>query len=154
VRAELLLVVVALAGCGPAHVLTRPEGNGGWSDERRAAEIAPIAQRARVELDGADAPPPSDANAPLTLDDVVRLAAAESRRLAEADRDVDAAAARVREARGRLFPSVSAQARYNWNTDAQSNTVPIQGQTRSFVIQERQFGTANGTVSVPIDLFG
>jgi len=135
-------------------VLTRPEGNGGWSEERRSAEMVPIAQRARVELDGADAPPPVDAATPLTLDDVVRLAALESRRLAEADRDVDVAAARVREARGRLFPSVSSQARYSWNTDAQSNTVNFGGQTRSIEVQERQYGTASGTVSVPIDLFG
>ena len=149
-----LLLLLAVAACGPARVLTRPEGNGGWSEERRIVEMAPIAQRARIELDGADAPPTTNADTPLTLDDVVRLAAAESRRLAEADRDVDIAAARVREARGRLLPSVSAQARYTWNTDAQRNIVVVGGQTRSFEIQEKQFGTANGTVSVPIDLFG
>ena len=154
-RTSLVLLAAAAVACGPARVLTRPEGNGGWSDERRASEMAPIAQRARVELDGAEAPPPVDAATPLTLDDVVRLAAVESRRLAEADRDVDVAAARVREARGRLFPSVSSQARYSWNTDAQSNTVDVGGgQTRSIEVQEKEFGTASGTVSVPIDLFG
>jgi outer membrane protein TolC len=155
VRSSALLLLVVAVACGPARVLTRPEGNGGWSEERRASEMAPIAQRARVEIDGADAPPPANVNAPLTLDDVVQLAAAESRRLAEADRDVDVAAARVREARGRLFPSVSSQARYSWNTDSQSNTVDLGGgQTRSIEVQEKNFATASGTVSVPIDLFG
>jgi outer membrane protein TolC len=161
VRAELLLVVVALAGCGPARVLTRPEGNGGWSAERRDAELASRAAPAQVDL-GGGAVTLGDASTPLALDDVVRLAATESRRLAEADEDVAIAAARVGEARGRLFPSISGQGRYSWNSDPQTTNVHLPrsalqalgGQAPVVVIREQEYGTVNGTATVPIDVFG
>src|SRR5687767_8740950 len=92
-RAEVFLLILWLAGCGPVRVLTRPEGNGGWSDERRAAELATQADRARVDLTGEDVAA-VDADAPVALADVVRLAGSESRRVAEADRDLAIAAER------------------------------------------------------------
>jgi outer membrane protein TolC len=160
-RVEALLLVVAVAGCGPLRVLTRPEGDGGWSGERRAAELATTAARARVDLAAAD-PPAIDPGAPLGLADVVRLASSESRRLAEADRDLAIAAERVGEARGRLLPSITAQGRYSWYTDAQTTGVELPpsalaglgGFPPTVVVRERDFGTVNGTASVPIDLFG
>jgi outer membrane protein TolC len=160
VRAELVLVILAVVGCGPARVLTRPDGNGGWSGERRQAELAARAVPARVDLDGGAAA--LDDATPLALDDVVRLAATESRRLAEADQDVAIAAARVGEARGRLFPSLSAQGRYTWNSDSQTTNVDlparvvqtIGGRVPIVVVRQQEYGTVNGTATVPIDLFG
>ena len=160
-RAELLLVCLCLLGCGPVRVLTRPEGNGGWSAERRAANLAERAEHARVDLSGDEATTANVAT-PLDLADVVRLAGTESRRLAEADSDVAIAAARVGEARGRLFPTLSAQGRYAWYTDAQTTGVRLPAQALAnlggipptVVVREQDFGTVNGTATVPIDLFG
>jgi outer membrane protein TolC len=160
VRVELVLLLVAVVGCGPARVLTRPEGNGGWSAERRQAELAARAAPARVDLDGG-ARAPADTT-PLALEDVVRLAAVESRRLVEADQDVAIAAARVGEARGRLFPSIFAQGRYTWNSDSQTTNVnlparvvqTIGGTVPIVVVRQQEYGTVNGTATVPIDLFG
>ena len=160
-RAELILLAVALAGCGPARVLTRPEGDGGWNAERRQDELAARAAPARVDLDGG-AQSVADVSTPLALADVVELAATESRRLAQADEDVAIAAARVGEARGRLFPSLSAQGRYTWNSDPQTTGVHLPasvlaafGGTAPVVrIRDQQYGTVNGTATVPIDVFG
>ena len=159
-RAEMLLVL-CLVGCGPVRVLTRPEGNGGWSPERRAADLAERAEHARVDLTGEE-PTATNLDTPLDLADVVRLAGTESRRLEEADRDVAIAAARVGEARGRLFPSLSAQGRYSWYSDPQTTNVQLPPQALAnlggipptVIVREQDFGTVNGTATVPIDLFG
>src|SRR5262249_53427901 len=79
-----------------------------------------------------------------------------------ADENVAIAAARVGEARGRLFPSLSAQGRYNWYTDAQTTGVHLPAKTLAAIggmpptltVRENDFGTPNGTATVPIDLFG
>jgi outer membrane protein TolC len=162
VRTELAaFLVLVTAACGPVRVLTRPEGNGGWSADRRADELATRAAAARVDLQG-DVVAVPDATTPLDLADVVRLAAIESRRLAEADRDVGIAAERVGEARGRLFPSISGQGRYTWNSSAQTTGVDLPPKTlRSLggiaptvIVREQDYGTVNGTATVPIDVFG
>jgi outer membrane protein TolC len=154
-------MALAVAACGPVRTLTRPEGNGGWTPERRTDELARSAERARVDLAPVEAPPPAP-DAPLGLADVVQLASVESRRLAEADQDVAIAAARVGEARGRLFPAVSAQGRYSWYSDPQTTGVQLPpsalaalgGIPPTVVVREQDFGTVNGTATVPIDLFG
>src|SRR5204863_4358442 len=92
-RAELLALAALLAACGTAARLTRPEGDGGWSRERRGEEIARIA----------DAAPPPPAPGPLTLADALALAERGNRRIAEAERTVGGARERVWQARGRLF---------------------------------------------------
>jgi outer membrane protein TolC len=162
VRAEHLLLVVALAGCGSARVLTRLDGDGGWSPARRQEELDARAAAARVNLAGE--PVAADANlaTPLSLATVVQLASTQSRRLAEADRDVAIAGARVSEARGRLFPALSAQGRYTWYSDEQTTGVdfPPQalrlfgGQAPIVVVRQQDFGVVNGTATVPIDVFG
>jgi hypothetical protein len=84
VRAEAVLVVAVALGCAPARVLTRPEGDGGWTATRRTEELTTRARAARIALDGAETPAADDLSAPITLDDVVGLATAGSRRIAEA----------------------------------------------------------------------
>lgn len=157
-----MTAALVFAACGPVRTLTRPDGNGGWSAERRGSEMAQRAERARVDLAPVEPTTPAALDAPLGLADVVRLASLESRRLEEADQDVAIAAARVGEARGRLFPSLSAQGRYSWYTDPQTNSVQFPrralsifgGRPPTVVIREQDYGTVSGTATVPIDLFG
>jgi outer membrane protein TolC len=143
-------------------MLTRPEGDGGWSADRREHELGVRAGAARVSLGGDAVATDEDPTVPLSVAEVVRLAGSQGRRLAEADRDVAIAAARVAEARGRLFPSLSAQGRYTWFTDPQTTGIVIPpdalalfgGTAPVVTIREQDFGVANATAVVPIDVFG
>ena len=163
---RLLLVLLPLAvACGPARVLTRPEGNGGWSETRRRDELERRATAAAVPLDPEAPPPgPDDADAPLSLGQVLALATSGNRRIAEAERGVDAAAARVRDTRGRLLPETIQTGRYNAYTDPLRNNVSIptitggNGETfggpSSFVIRQQRFGRLNTTSTLPLDVTG
>jgi outer membrane protein TolC len=157
VRREFLLVLVLACGCGAVQVLTRPDGNGGWTAERRREELAERAQAAHVSLDAA--PVPAD-DATLTLEDVVGLASA-NRRVSEADRDLAIAATGVDRARGRLYPTVTGRGRYDWYGDPQTialdfppGLLPAGTPTPTAFIREQDFLTVNGTASVAIDVFG
>lgn len=156
-RRELLLACLLAGGCGAVQVMTRPDGNGGWTPERRRDELAERARAAEVSLDAA--PVPSD-DGTLTLADVVRLASA-NRRVAEADRDLAMAEAMVDRARGRLYPTVTGRGRYDWYTDPQTialdlppGLIPAGTAAPTAFIREQNFLTVNGTASVAIDLFG
>ncbi len=161
-RAEAWLVLLVLASaCGAAHVLTRPEGNGGWSPERRNQELARRATAAAVALDP-EAPPatPEDVTTPLSLTDALALATTGNRRIAESEHGVDAAAARVRDTRGKLLPATTGSGRYTWYTSELRNAVALPAGTfpgvtnPSFVIREQQSGRVNGTATVPLDVTG
>lgn len=160
-RRCLVLGLVLAMGCGPARVLTRPEGNGGWDPQRRRDELSARATAAAVALDP-EAPPPEPENvaSPLSLTDALALATSGNRRIAEADREVDAAAARVRDTRGRLLPATTGSGRYTWYTSALRNAVAlpaglVPGATNpSFVIREQQSGRLNGATVVPLDVTG
>jgi outer membrane protein TolC len=150
---------MALAcACGPARILTRTDGDGGWSTARSAELIAARAAKASVDLDARPALP--DDGAPLTLDEVQRLAAT-NRRVAEAGYDVASSGTRVDLARSRLYPTITGQGRYAWYTDPQATGVSFApgllppGTTPPVVtIREQDFGTLNGTATLAIDLFG
>jgi outer membrane protein TolC len=157
VRRELLAALLLVAGCGPLHVLTRPDGDGGWTAERRQTELAGRAEHARVDLEAA---PVAADTGPLTLADVVRLATS-NRRVVEADRDLAIAAARVTGARGRLLPRLTGRGRYDWYTDAQTIALDLPGglipagqPAPTAFIREQDFLTLNGAATMPIDLFG
>src|SRR5262245_35433601 len=91
-----LALGATLSGCA---LLTRPEGNGGWSAERRRQELGVLADRAGVTLAPDESTPAPPAGEPLDLAAVLALAARQNRSIAVATRQVDAAAARVRDAR-------------------------------------------------------
>src|SRR5262245_21976087 len=161
-RAEAWLLGLALAcACRQAHVLTRPEGNGGWSPARRNEELAQRATAAAVALDP-EAPPatPEDVTTPLSLTDALTLATTGNRRIAEAGQGVDAAAARVRQTRGQLLPATTGSGRYTWYTSELRNAIALPtgvlpGVTNpSFVIRQQQSGRLNGTTTVPLDVTG
>jgi outer membrane protein TolC len=159
VRAEWLLLALLLAGCGPARLLTRPDGTGGWSTERRRTELTTRATAVQVDLDATDVrPAPTE---PLALDDAVRLTATASRRIAEADRDVAIAGARVGVARARLLPRVTGSGRYTWYTDPLTNRIESGALALApgtggpvVTIREEEVGVLNGTATVPLDVWG
>jgi outer membrane protein len=159
VRLCLVVAFALAAGCGPARVLTRPEGDGGWSPERRRDELAARAGAAAVALDPA-APPPGPEDVASSLSDALALATSGNRRIAEADRGVEAAAAHVRDTRGELLPSTTGSGRYTWYTSALRNAVAlpvglVPGVANpSFVIREQQSGRLNGATTVPLDVTG
>lgn len=163
-RAAVVLVLplaVALAGCGPVAILTKPEGDGGWSAERRRSEMAARAAAAAVPLDGIEVGNPALDARPLDLPDVVALAAQDNRRVNEAQYALAAAGARVRDARGRLLPATTGTGRYSWYTDQLTTSVELPpgllppGTVPPVVaIREREVGRVTGTLTVPLDVTG
>jgi outer membrane protein TolC len=161
-RAERWLLAVAFTvGCGVAQVLTRPEGNGGWSPERRSEELQRRATAAAVSLDP-EVPPatPEDMSTPLSLTDALALATTGNRRIAEAEQDVDAAAARVRQTRGLLLPATTGSGRFTRYSSELRNAIALPAgilpsvANPSFVIREKQSGRVNGSTTVPLDVTG
>src|SRR5262249_56956586 len=79
-----------------------------------------------------------------------------NRRISEADRSLEAAAARVRDTRGRLLPATAGSGRYTWYSDPLRNAIGIpagvlpRGTNPSFVIREKQSGRVNRTTTVPL----
>ena len=161
------------AGCSLGAQLTKPQGDGGWSEEQRRDELSARAQVAGVDLAGAgrESRAPSDATQrqpempiaaptrPLTLGDALTLAAKGNRRIAEEEKEVERARYQVWNARGRLLPQTTASARYTWYTDPLTNEVDLAGAgpggvNPSVSIREDEAGTVGGLVSVPIDLTG
>ena len=144
-RAELWLLALAFAaGCGAAQVLTRPEGNGGWSPERRTEELQRRATAAAVSLDpGVPPATPEDMSTPLSLSDALALATTGNRRIAEAEQDVDAAAARVRQTRGLLLPATTGSGRFTRYSSELRNAIALPAgilpsvTSPSFVIREK-----------------
>lgn len=166
-RAHLagVAAVLVLAGCAG---FTQPEGDGGWNrDERQAAldQRAAVAGVAFVPPAAVAEPAAADtatAAGPLTLRQALDLAAKGNRRIAEAQNQVGQAAERVADTRGRLLPSTTAAGRYTWYSDTLSNKLqlpagllpPGSNTSPAITIRERDFGTLNSTVLLPLDLSG
>ncbi len=150
-RAEALVALcVGLAGCA---TLLRPEGNGGWSPERRHTELATRAETAGVALEPAAERAPG--GEPLDLHAVLALAAGGNRRIKEEEREVAIAGERVADARGRLLPATTIQGRYSWYTDQLTNQINLPPPApASITIRDSQFGTLNGALALPVDLSG
>jgi outer membrane protein len=155
-RLTSFVPLVLLASCGTVALMTRPEGDGGWSSVHRVRELERLARAADVDLDPAaerSAQPTAqtateaaatagaaasaaaaahdetrDALAPpLTLRTALERAARGNRRLAEARQQLAIARQSVWQARGRLFPATTGSGRYTWHSDAQTNSVTLPG---------------------------
>lgn len=157
------LIPPLLAACGGLAPITRPEGGGGWSAQRRQNEMGRLAAAAEVPWqpasDNASATAsPIEPGAPLALAAALELAATRNRRIAEAHEQVEEARWRVYEARGRFFPTTTASGRYAWYTDERITDVELPPGTLPeppiVAVQEQDFGTLNATVTLPIDLTG
>jgi len=150
-RAAMAAVACALlAACGVTARLTRPEGDGGWSPERRQEEVARGAAEALA--------PPAE---PLTLADALALAERGNRRVAEAERGLGEARERVWQARGQLLPSTTGSGRYTWYTDPQTTGVVLPPGLLQpgvpapvVIVREAEFGVVNGTLTLPLDVTG
>jgi outer membrane protein TolC len=160
VRRELL-VLVLLGACAPLSTFTKPEGTGGWSPERRQEEVRTRAQAAGVPLAPAPNEPDVDTTAPLTLADALELARTRNRRIEIGERELDISEQRVWQARGRLLPNIRGSGRYSAYTSEQTTPVVLPpslanlaGGIPDVTIRERDFATVNGTLRVPIDVFG
>jgi len=165
-----LLLVLHVAGCGFGRSLWRPEGHGGWSAERRRQEIRRATEsdavsggRAGGDESGTGSTPRPGPGEVLDLDTVLRRVQAHNLRVEEGRLQVEGAAARVGEVRGRLLPALSGSARYTWYSDPQSTSVSFPPQlleqfqldaAPSVRIREAEFGVFNGTLALPLDLSG
>src|SRR5207244_6650239 len=134
----------------PARPRPRPEGDGGWSADRRPAEVG-------ARLDPA-VPPPAPPAEPLTLAAALALAAQGNRRVAEAEHRLGEARERVWQARAGLLPSTVGSGRYTWYSDPLTNNLDVPagrlpaGFPHLFTVREKEFGVANGTLTIPVDL--
>jgi outer membrane protein len=161
-----LLVCVSLGGCAS---FTRPEGDGGWSRERRQEELERLQTAARVPA--LTAPPASVAavadarernpERPLDLAQALTLASHGNRRIAEAQQQLDATAERVADVRGRFLPQTTAQARYTWYSSEQTTSVnlppgllPPGTAIPDVKIRDSQAGTVNANIYFPLDVTG
>ncbi len=157
------LLCALLSGCGAVERFTRPEGDGGWSRERRAQELAQRATAAGVAYARAGETPPVPAAAVARLDlrAALALAVTGNRRIAEAGKQVEAARAHFLDTRGRLLPAATGTARYTWYTDAQTagvklpaSLLPPDAAPPTVKIRDADAGTVNGTLAFPLDFSG
>jgi outer membrane protein len=160
VRAIATALSLLVAGCAATPAFLLPEGDGGWSDERRHEEVLKIARKAGVDVTPAAA---LTARTPTTIDlaTAISMAANGNRRIAESSADVAARGERVWTARSALLPNLSGNGRYSWYSDPLTNPIPsaLAGAggalpQRSIVIRESEVGNVDGTITLPIDLSG
>ena len=132
--------------------VTRPDGDGGWSPERRTREVA-----ARVDAGASLVTRPEG---PLTLAAALALAARGNRRIAEAEDELAEARERVWQVRARLLPTTTGSGRYTWYSDPLTTGVQLppgilpRGVSPVVIVREAQFGVVNGTITVPLDVTG
>jgi outer membrane protein TolC len=84
------------------------------------------------------------------------MAAAQSRRVAEASEQLAIAREHVNDARGRLLPTTTGSGRYTWYSDAQHVLPNFRGVPpgTTITLREKELGVLNGTATMPIDLSG
>jgi outer membrane protein len=174
----LVLATLHLHACAS---FTRPDGDGGWSDERRREEMdrlraaalspatSPHADADGDARDGTRATAPADdlargvttEPAVIDLPHALALAARGNRRIAEAAKRLEASAERVADVRGRFLPSTTAQARWTWYSSAQTTNVelppgllPPGTAIPEVKIRDAEAGTVNANVYFPLDFTG
>lgn len=165
--------LLALAGCSSIATVFRPDGDGGWNENRRADEVRDAARVSGVWAAPASAPGGADgrtgswaAASPrparmLGLDEALALVVSGNRRLGEAREQLEAAAGRVGETRARLLPQALGTARYTRYSDSQTTKVvlpagllPAGTTAPDVVVRDLQAGVFNGTLTLPLDLSG
>jgi outer membrane protein len=155
------LACAALAAVTGCAALTRPEGDGGWSAERRRETITTAARDAGTRFAEPEARDAAITPRMLDLASSLELAAKENRRLAVARAGLEAEASRVDRALGRFLPVTTASGRYTWYTDPQTNSLSeFPGELApgarppSVTVRDSEAGTVTGTIEVPIDWAG
>jgi outer membrane protein TolC len=153
-------LAAVLAGCTAVRDVWRPEGDGGWTPAERRAAVSTAAPRAGV-VDPLAAPTAAPVPTVYTLAGALAEARGGNRAMQSAALRVGIARQRALEARGRLLPTTTAEARYTWYTDVRSTTVdlppgllPPGTQPFDVVLSDSDAGTVNAQVRLPIDLTG
>ena len=154
------LLAATLVGCTAVRDVWRPEGDGGWTPAERRAEVSALAPRAGV-VDPISAPTAAPSPAVYTLAAALAEARGGNRAMQSAALRVGVARQRALEARGRLLPTTTAEARYTWYSDERTTTVdlppgllPPGTQPFDVVLSDSDAGTVNAQVRLPIDLTG
>jgi len=138
--------------------MTRPEGDGGWSGERRAQELARAASTLEARFQ--EVATAGDVAVPALLDlpTALEMAARHNRNMAIAAADEAMAARDVAIARAPLLPSTTVRGNYTWYSDELGNTVtlPAGSPVESFtvVIREKDFGSVSGAMRLALDISG
>ena len=157
-RIGAFVAVALLLACGCATAW-RPEGDGGWSPARRSRGAGSCSRDARASISTGARSSCRRLRARSTSPRRLAMAADGNRRVAISRRELAAAAEEVSGVRGQLLPSTIGTGRYTWYTDALRNRVPLPtgvgaGPNSAIVIRDKDFGTVNGTIALPIDLSG
>ncbi len=165
------ILLSLLCGCSAASSFTRPEGDGGWNQQRRSEELlrasTPVVPAAASEPE-ASAPAPktgmpatTSLSRPLALADALALAERHNRTIAIAEQGVEMAASDVAAARSVLLPKTTLQAGYTWYSDPLTNTVdlpagvlPDGSPSPVITIREQDFGNVSAAVRLAIDISG
>lgn len=159
-RWAMVALAVAVAGCTAVRDVWRPEGDGGWSTAERRQAVSELAPRAGV-VDPSAAPSPTPA--PMVYDLAAAIAEARggNRPMRAAALRVGIARQQALEARGRLLPTTTAEARYTWYSDVRSTNVvlppgllPPGTQPFDVVLSDSDAGTVNAQILQPLDLTG
>jgi outer membrane protein TolC len=163
-RYATALALVLLAGCTTVRDLWRPEGDGGYSRAERRAAVSELAPVAGV-VDPQAAATPAPTAAVYDLRAALDAAGLANRAVRAADVRQQIARRRALEARGLLFPTTTAGARYTWFSDVQSTTarvpagaispgVPPTDATFPVVLSDSDAATVNAQILLPLDLSG
>ncbi len=162
----LLLGGALLTACGTVASLTRPEGDGGWSPQRRSQELARLSAAAGVDFAQATPTPapstPPAGAAPIDLQAALALAAHGNRPIRAAEQQLAATREQVFDTRGRLLPATTAGGRYTWYSDPQETAINLPpdvlaqfgGTVPAVKVRDAEAGVLNGTVTLPFDLSG
>lgn len=159
-RGSLAVLAVALVGCTAVRDVWRPEGDGGWSATERRQAVSALAPRAGV-VDPLAAPSPTPAPMVYDLATAIAEARGANRPMRAAALRVGIARRRALEARGRLLPTTTAEARYTWYSDVRSTNVvlppgllPPDTPPFDVVLSDSDAGTVSAQILQPIDLTG
>jgi len=157
-----VLGLLLSAGCS---AMIEPGGNGGWDAQRRGQELAERSSLAGTAftVESTHAAPADSAiqAGPIRMSTALHLASQSNRRIQMARNEVDQEAARVAATRSLLLPSTTASGRYTWYTDPLRNRVTLPAEALppgsgsvAITIRERDLGTLNGNLTLPLDLSG
>lgn len=161
-RALLAVLAAALAGCTAVRDVWRPEGDGGPTAAQRRQAVSALAPKAGV-VDPLAVPTPVPSPTVYNLAAALAEARGGNRPMQAEALRVGIARQRALEARGRLFPTTTAAARYTWYSDVRSTHVEIPpnifppGTTPpafDVVLSDSDAGTVNAQVLLPLDLTG
>lgn len=160
VFAAAVLAALAVSSCATSLL---PEGDGGWSAERRRTTIEQAARDSGTQFADPATAAATTGGPTRTLDlaTALDLGRRENRRVAAAKLGLEASRSAVTRALGGFLPSTTVTGRYTWYTQEQTNQIsesPMIGgvaiRPPTVTVRESKAGTVSGVVELPIDWAG